>query len=127
MSTITVSQLVSGQAEIDRMRNEIVAVANSLIGLVKSTDCHRASNFSYGQAALHVRVGALMWYIEVASCNTGQIAIRCNGPVGDIFSTRTSAPVPLQYVKAVHDSLDILLEQMLDEFPVLEERLQPLL
>lgn len=124
----TAHQLVSGQAEIDRMRKEIVFVTNCLAGFVKNSDCHPNSNFRYGKASLTKADGDLEWEVETIPFSGGNVSIRCRGSEGDlILSTRSLLPVPLQYVKRVHRSLDVLLQKMLHDFPVLKQRLQPLL
>ena len=131
MRTFLVDKLVRGSQNIDRMRAEIWAVVQMLIGLVSEVE---QTEEDQEDDCVSFKFDGGEWLFLPSKLKP---AIRCylngvdDGESGHwwIFTSDSSDinNCSMEHVQRVYEELPVLIEGMLKEFPELNEHIKPLL
>jgi hypothetical protein len=128
MESNIVEKLIRGSAEIDRMKKEIIAVANMVCGLVDAILTSSASSYDWASTGkeTHISCGRVSWIIWVRPMEKPRVYGFVKYESGSC-GTGVLDGIPLDKVSLVHSSLDQFVEGAIKNFPGLYSKMSPLL
>lgn len=128
------TQIVLGSREIDRMKEEIAIVINTITGLLRDSGIHTT------EPRIEFSIGSCRWDYMLGKQESGHhMTVRCfrpdatdrinNGMSCCLVFDGAYQGMRLQYadVGYVYTQMDAFAQEMIVQFPVLEKRLKPLI